>query len=56
MFGNHGEALETDEALTPLAESMITIQWLKSINPNLPKHIRERHSHLFTTEKPKTGR
>ena len=48
----HGEALETDETLTPLAESMITIQWLKSINPNLPKHIKERHSHLFTTEKP----
>ena len=48
----HGEPLETDEALTPLAESIIVIQWLRSIHPLLPKHIKERHSHLFTPEKP----
>ena len=48
----HGEALDTDETLTPMSESMITIQWLRSINPSLPRHIKERHSHLFTDEKP----
>ena len=48
----HGEPLDTDEALTPLAESMITIQWLRSIHPDLPKHIKDRHSNLFTAEKP----
>ena len=48
----HGESLATAEAMTPLAESMITIQWLKSIHPGLPKHIKERHSHLFSDEKP----
>ena len=48
----HGDELDTDEALTPLAESMITIQWLKSIHPDLPKHIKERHAHLFTQSKP----
>ena len=48
----HGEVLATAEAMTPLAESMITIQWLKSIHPGLPKHIKERHSHLFSDEKP----
>ena len=48
----HGEILDTAEAMTPLAESMITIQWLKSIHPGLPKHIKEKHSHLFSDEKP----
>lgn len=48
----HGDALDTEESLTPLAESMITIQWLKSIHPELPKHIKERHAHLFTQSKP----
>ena len=41
----HGEALATAEAMTPLCESMITIQWLKSIHSGLPKHIKEHHSH-----------
>ena len=48
----HGDVLATAEAMTPLAESMITIQWLKSIHPGLPKHIKEKHSHLFSDEKP----
>ena len=48
----HGVALDTDEAMSPISESMITIQWLKSIHPSLPKHIKEKHSHLFTREKP----
>ena len=48
----HGEALVTAEAMTPLTESLITIQWLKSINIDLPKHIKDRHSHLFTDDKP----
>ena len=48
----HGDALDTEESLTPLTESMITIQWLKSIHPELPKHIKERHAHLFTQSKP----
>ena len=48
----HGESLATAEAMTPLCESMITIQWLKSIHPGLPKHIKDRHSHLFTDDKP----
>lgn len=48
----HGEPLTTAEAMTPLCESIITIQWLKSIHPGLPKHIKERHSHLFTEDKP----
>ena len=48
----HGVALDTDEAMSLISESMITIQWLKSIHPNLPKHIKEKHSHLFTREKP----
>ena len=26
--------------------------WLKSIHWGLPKHIKERHSHLFTKDKP----
>ena len=48
----HGEALVTAEAMTPLSESLITIQWLKSINTGLPKHIKDKHSHLFTDDKP----
>ena len=48
----HGESLPTAESMTPLSESMITILWLKSIHPSLPKHIRDRHSHLFTDDKP----
>ena len=48
----HGDALDTEESLTPLSESMITIQWLRSIHPDLPKHIKERHAHLFTQSKP----
>ena len=48
----HGEPLRTAESMTPLSESMITIQWLKSIHPSLPKHIKDRHSHLFTDDKP----
>ena len=31
---------------------MITIQWLKSAHPSLPKHIKDKHGHLFTPEKP----
>ena len=47
-----GDALDTEESLTPLSESMITIQGLKSIHPDLPKHIKERHAHLFSQSKP----
>ena len=47
-----GDALDTEESSTPLSESMITIQGLKSIHPDLPKHIKERHAHLFSQSKP----
>ena len=36
----HGFRLLTNEALTPLSESFIVIQWLNSIDPRLPKHIK----------------
>ena len=31
---------------------MKTIQGLKSIHPDLPKHIKEKHAHLFSQSKP----
>ena len=48
----HGSKLETDEALTPLSESFIVIQWLNSIDPNLAKHIKENRTQWFTENTP----
>ena len=48
----HGTKLETDEALTPLSESFIVIQWLNSIDPKLPKHIKENRTQWFNDETP----
>ena len=43
----YGAKLVTDEALTPLSESFIVIKWLNSIDPRLPKHIKENRTHWF---------
>ena len=40
----HGFQLLTNEALTPLSESLIVIQWLNSIDPRLPKYIKENRT------------
>ena len=48
----HGTELETDEALTPLSESFIVIQWLNSIDPKLTKHIQENRTQWFNDETP----
>ena len=48
----HGSKLNTDEALTPLSESFIVIQWLNSINPKLAKHIKENRTQWFTETSP----
>ena len=48
----HGINLETDEALTPLSESFIVIQWLNSIDPRLPKHIKENRTQWFNDDTP----
>ena len=47
-----GSKLETDEALTPLSESFIVIQWLNSIDPRLPKHIKENRTQWFNDTTP----
>ena len=48
----HGSKLETDEALTPVSESFIVIQWLNSIDPRLPKHIKENRTQWFNDDTP----
>ena len=48
----HGSRLDTDEALTPLSESFIVIQWLNSIDPRLPKHIKENRTQWFNDTTP----
>ena len=40
----HGSQLQTNEALTPLSESFVVIQWLNSIDSRLPKHIKENRT------------
>ena len=47
-----GTRLDTDEALTPLSESFIVIQWLNSIDPRLPKHIKENRTQWFNDTTP----
>ena len=48
----HGSQLLTNEALTPLSESFIVIQWLNSIDPRLPKHIKENRTQWFNDATP----
>ena len=40
----HGSQLLTNEAFTPLSESFIVILWLNSIDPRLPKYIKENRT------------
>ena len=48
----HGTQLDTDEALTPLGESFLVIQWLNSIDSKLPKHIKENRTQWFNERTP----
>ena len=48
----HGSQLLINEALTPLIESFIIIQWLNSIDLRLPKHIKENRTHWFNDTTP----
>ena len=48
----HGSQLLSNEALTPLSESLIIIQWLNSINPRLPKHIKENRTQWLNDATP----
>ena len=48
----HGNALPTPESLSPTFESMIIIQCLKAIHPDLPEFIMNNKGMLFTDEKP----
>ena len=48
----HRSQLLTNEALTPLSESFIVIQWLNSIDPRLPKYIKENRTQWFNDATP----
>ena len=48
----HGSQLQTNEALTPLSESFIVIQWLNSIDSRLPKHNKENRTQCFNEDTP----
>ena len=48
----HGSRLLTNEALTPLSESFIVIQWLNSIDLRFPKHIKENRTQWFNDATP----
>ena len=48
----HGSQLQTNEALMPLSESFIVIQWLNSIDSRLPKHIKENRTQWFNDVTP----
>ena len=48
----HGSPLTSQESMGPLLESLIVIQWLEAIHPQLPGHVRDHYGHLFTKETP----
>ena len=48
----HGTALRNPETMTPTFESMIIIQCLKAIHPELPDFIMQNKGMLFTPETP----
>ena len=47
-----GRRTTQQEAMSPLADSMIVQMWLSKIHPKLPNHIKSTKSYLFTEEKP----
>ena len=48
----HGTALATPETMSPTFESLIIIQCLKAIHPELPDFIMNNKGMLFTTNTP----
>ena len=48
----HGTALRTNESMSPTFESMIIIQCLKAIHPDLPDFIMNNKGMLFTASTP----
>ena len=48
----HGTALRTNESMSPTFESMIIIQCLKAIHPDLPDFIMNNKGMLFTANTP----
>ena len=48
----HGNELKTPETLSPTFESIIVIQCLKAIHPDLPDYIMNNKGMLFTADTP----
>ena len=48
----HGTVLKTPESLSPTFESIIIIQCLKAIHPDLPEYIMNNKGMLFTSDTP----
>ena len=42
-LSHHGEALSEDEELSPTLENFVVLMWLKLINPNLPRLVKQRY-------------
>ena len=40
---HHGEQLTEDEELTPTLENLIVLTWLRLIQSDLPKLVKQRH-------------
>ena len=40
---HHGEQLEEDEEISPTVENLIVFTWLRLINPELPKLMKQRY-------------
>ena len=40
---HHGEALDTDEDLTPTLENTIVVLWLQLIHPGLPLLVKQKY-------------
>ena len=47
-----GRALQAQETMSPLAETLIVNMWLTKMDPRLPNHVKATKSFLFTAEKP----
>ena len=54
---HHGEAITSDEEISPTLENMIVLTWLRLIHPSLPAMVKQRYgadlrSHTIASIKP----
>ena len=43
VLTHHGEKIEEDEELSPSLENFVVLTWLRLINPELPKLVKQRY-------------